>query len=112
MELSARLDGDDVLVVGLSQSCLDSTNAHDFYDAMRSLMPGRTRILVDLTGVTFVDASGLGALMSCLRHVHGCKGELRLCEMDRRVRVLFDLMRMQRVFNIQGSRGQALASFH
>ena len=77
-----------------------------------SLMQDRARVVLDMAGVKFVDSSGLGALISCLRQANGRKGDLRLCEMSRTVRALFELMRMHRVFNIHDTRADAVASFN
>ncbi len=45
----------------------------------QSLMQDRARVVLDMAGVKFVDSSGLGALISCLRQVNGRKGDFRLC---------------------------------
>jgi anti-sigma B factor antagonist len=111
MELNASIDGNDVLVIELREDNLDASNVREFRDAVQSLVQDRTRVVLDLSGVKFVDSSGLGALISCLRQQNGRKGDFRLCEMSRTVRALFELMRMHRVFNIFESRTDAVASF-
>lgn len=111
MELTGRIEGSDVLVIDLREDNLDASNVREFREAVQSLMQERTRVVLDMSGVKFVDSSGLGALISCLRQVNGRKGDFRLCEMSRNVRALFELMRMHRVFNIHDSRADAVASF-
>jgi anti-sigma B factor antagonist len=111
MELNGRIEGGDVLVLELREDNLDASNVREFRDAAQSLMQDRTRVVLDMAGVKFVDSSGLGALISCLRQANGRKGDFRLCEMSRTVRALFELMRMHRVFNIHDTRAEAVASF-
>ncbi len=111
MELNGRIEGHDVLVIELREDNLDASNVREFRDAVQSLMQERTRVVLDMAGVKFVDSSGLGALISCLRQANGRKGDLRLCEMSITVRALFELMRMHRVFTIHEARGDAVASF-
>jgi anti-sigma B factor antagonist len=111
MELNGRIEGADVLVLELREDNLDASNVREFRDAAQSLMHDRTRVVLDMAGVKFVDSSGLGALISCLRQANGRKGDFRLCEMSRTVRALFELMRMHRVFNIHDTRAAAVASF-
>jgi anti-sigma B factor antagonist len=111
MELTGRIEGADVLVIDLREDNLDASNVREFRDVVQSLMEGRNRVVLDMSGVTFVDSSGLGALISCLRQANGRKGDFRLCEMSRTVRALFELMRMHRVFSIHESRADAIASF-
>jgi anti-sigma B factor antagonist len=111
MELNGRIEGTDVLVIDLREDNLDASNVREFRDAVQSLIQDRTRVVLDLAGVKFVDSSGLGALISCLRQMNGRQGDLRLCAMSTTVRALFELMRMHRVFNIHATRAEAVASF-
>lgn len=39
---------------------------------------GKTRVVVDLSGVTFIDSSGLGVLLNAVRHLRGRSGRLVL----------------------------------
>lgn len=112
MELTGRIEDADVLVIELREDNLDASNVREFRDAVQSLIQDRTRVVLDMAGVKFVDSSGLGALISCLRQVNGRRGDLRLCEMSRTVRALFELMRMHRVFNIHDTRADAVGSFN
>jgi len=111
MELIGRVEGSDVLVIALREDKLDAVNVKEFKDAAQALIHGRTKVVLDMTGVTFVDSSGLGALISCLRELTAKKGDFRLCGMLPKVRALFELMRMHRVFSIYESRADAVASF-
>jgi anti-sigma B factor antagonist len=111
MELNGRVEGHDVLVIELRADNLDASNVREFRDAVQALMQQHTRVVLDMAGVKFVDSSGLGALISCLRQLNSRRGDFRLCEMSGTVRALFELMRMHRVFNIHDSRVDAIASF-
>ena len=111
MELASKIDGNNVLVLGLREENLDAGNVRDFKDAVQALIQNHTRVVLDLSGVKFIDSSGLGALISCLRSLNGRHGDFRLCEMSRTVRALFELMRMHRVFSIHASCEEAVRSF-
>jgi anti-sigma B factor antagonist len=111
VKLSGQIEGDDVLVLELRESTLDYTNVREFRGAALALIRDRPRVVLDVTGVRFVDSSGLGALIACLRHVRGSKGDMKLCSMSTRVRELFELLRMHQVFNIVEHRDEAVRSF-
>jgi anti-sigma B factor antagonist len=111
MELNGRLEDSGVLVLALREDNLDASNVREFKDAAVALIQDHTRVVLDLSGVKFVDSSGLGALISCLRQLNTRRGDFRLCEMSTTVRALFELMRMHRVFNIHESRQDAVRSF-
>ncbi|MFZ4478376.1 MAG: STAS domain-containing protein [Rhodoferax sp.] len=111
MELKGKIEDNDVLVIELNEENLDASNAREFRDAVQGMMHERTKVVLDMSGVKFVDSSGLGALISCLRLLNGRRGDFKLCAMSKTVRALFELMRMHRVFNIHDSRGEAVRSF-
>jgi len=62
-------------------------------------------LVIDLELVTFMDSSGLGALVSALKAVRGGDGELALCSITDQVRMLFDLTSMGSIFKIYSSVG-------
>jgi anti-sigma B factor antagonist len=100
-----------VTVVTLQGETLDASNAKALKtDLVPVLAPG-AKLVFDMKGVRFVDSSGLGALLSCLRQVHSSGGDLKLCEMGKAVRALFELVRMHRIFEIYNSRDEALRSY-
>lgn len=111
MELKGMEEANGVLVIELREDNLDASNVREFKDAVQAVIHDRTKVVLDMTGVKFVDSSGLGALISCLRLLNGRRGDFKLCGMSKTVRALFELMRMHRVFNILDSRDAAVRSF-
>lgn len=111
MELTVATEANDVLVIEMHEKQLDASNVREFRDAVQAMVRSSSRVVLDMSGVTFVDSSGLGALISCLRVLNARRGDLRLCAMNKSVRALFELMRMHRVFNIHETRADAVRSF-
>jgi anti-sigma B factor antagonist len=111
MELKGIIENNDVLVIELREDNLDASNVREFKDAIGAVIHERTQVVLDMSGVKFVDSSGLGALISCLRQLNGRRGDFKLCAMSKTVRALFELMRMHRVFNIHDTREEAVRSF-
>ena len=111
VNLRGQREANDVLVLELREVALDVKNVREFRNAAHALVRDTPRVVLDLTGVRFVDSSGLGGLISCLRHVRGNQGDMKLCSMSKPVRALFELTRMHRVFNIVETRDEAVRSF-
>ena len=111
MELSAEtVDG--VTVVTVRTDFLDANNSRPFKDKVLELLnPSSPRVLLDLTQVQFIDSTGCGALLACLRRLTELGGELKLCCITSPVRALFDLVRMSRILEIHKTRAEALRSF-
>jgi len=69
------------------------------------------RLVIDMSSVQFVDSSGLGVILSCLRQVTERGGDLKVCGLSKGVRALFELVRMHKVVEIYNTREEALAAF-
>jgi anti-sigma B factor antagonist len=99
------------VIVELPENSLDAANAQHFKSSVASLIQPGVKLIFDMGRTRFVDSSGLGAIVGCLRQVRAAGGELRLCAMTTPVRALFELVRMHKVFEILNSREEALRSF-
>ena len=111
MELQGRIEAEGVLVLELREDNLDASNVREFRELASALIQDHSRVVLDLAGVKFIDSSGLGALISCLRQLNGRRGDFRLCALSRTVQALFELMRMHRVFQIHATREDAVRSY-
>lgn len=69
---------------------------------------GDINLVINLSEVDFIDSSGLGVFVSCLRRVASRGGDLRLAEVREELRSTFELTRLTRVFNIEESEEEAL----
>ena len=111
MNLKSTILENGATVIDCQLENLDASNVRRFRDAIQPLLKDQTKIVLNMSQLKFVDSSGLGALISCLRDLNGRDGDLKLCEMTRSVRALFELMRMHRVFSIFETQDEAVASF-
>lgn len=99
---------DDVLVVTLFESRLDSYVATDFRDAMDAFInQGNDRIVLDLSKVEFVDSSGLGAIVTTQKRL-GRARDLVICGPNETVLRLFKLARLDKIFQIVATESEAL----
>jgi anti-sigma B factor antagonist len=98
-------------VVSLPIEELDASSSADFKRDMAGVIDTRAKLALDLSSLRFVDSSGLGAFLSCLRKLKAKGGDLKLFGMSTSVRAVFELVRMHRVFDIYATRADALAAF-
>jgi anti-sigma B factor antagonist len=104
-----EMDGVAVATVPVNE--LDAGNAADFKRDIAPILQVHARLVLDLGRLRFVDSSGLGAILSCLRQLTAKSGDLKLCAMSRQVRALFELVRMHRIFDIYATREEAVGAF-
>lgn len=104
-----NMDGVAVATVPVDE--LDASNSGEFKRDIAPVLQANTKLVLDLGRLRFVDSSGLGAMLSCLRQMTGKSGDLKLYGMSKQVRALFELVRMHRIFDIYGSRDEAVHAF-
>ncbi len=80
---------------------LDGTKAGHFRQEISNLVESNVDIvLIDFKDVTFMDSSGLGALVLALKTVRAAGGKLFICSVNEQIKMLFELTSMDRVFEI------------
>lgn len=102
---------DDVTVVLLPGKALDACNTKEFKSDIAPVLKAHTKMVFDMSQLRFIDSSGLGAFLSCLRQLNTKGGELKLCGMSKSVYQTFELVRMHRIFDIYSSKDEAVQAF-
>ncbi|MFH2000731.1 MAG: STAS domain-containing protein [Planctomycetota bacterium] len=101
----------DVVVAVIPGEELDASNMKEFKGAVESLLESNSKVVFDLSELQFVDSSGCGALLSCLRSMNASGGDLKLCSVTKQVRALFELIRMHHIFDILNTKEEAVRAF-
>jgi len=79
---------------------IDASVATEFKSKVIDLITaGDEKIVINLSDVDFIDSSGLGVLVLLLRKL-GPDGKIRLCKVNESVRSIFELTRLDEVFDI------------
>jgi anti-sigma B factor antagonist len=69
---------------------------------------GATELVLDLSGVTFIDSTTLGVLLGSMRRLREVDGQIRLVVPRPEIRRIFELTLLDRVFPLDESREDAL----
>jgi len=102
---------ENVTIIALVGAQLDASTAGEFNREITPVLEQHTQVIFDLSQLGFVDSSGLGSLLACLRHLQTKGGDLKLCGMSKSVRALFELVRMHRIFHIFETQTEAIRAF-
>lgn len=71
---------------------------------------GAQLVVVDLSGVTFIDSMALGVLLGAANRLRRHGGNLRLVVPSPQLRRVFEIAQLDRVFSLNRTREQALAT--
>jgi anti-sigma B factor antagonist len=100
----------NVLIAKVLESRITADVAARFKEELVGYVnTGNRAIVLDLSDVTFIDSSGLGALIASLKGM-GDGGELVLCGARDPVVDMFKLTRMNKVFRLFNSREEAIST--
>jgi anti-sigma B factor antagonist len=109
--LTIRHSG-DVAVLDICGRITLGESSGALRENMRTLMAeGHAKILLNLAGVTFVDSSGIGELVSGYVSVAHNGGRVKLCCLGKRVRDLLQVTRLYSVLDVYEWEEDALRSF-
>lgn len=70
---------------------------------------GKTVIVLDLSGVVFIDSTGLSVLLAGLRRVHQLEGRMAIVCASPTVLRLFEITKLDSTFDIFDDRPSAIA---
>ena len=107
MDLSHAQQG-DYRVVTVNASRIDASAALEFKDSMNTIDESNQKILLNLEHVKFIDSSGLGAVVSVMKHL-GKGRKMDICALTPTVDKVFHLTRMDSIFAIYATREQAIS---
>ncbi len=91
---------------------LDASSSKTVKETVKDLLEtGVCNMVLDMEGIDFIDSTGLGSLVAALRSVTNKGGEIKIAGLRERVRVIFELTRLHRIFDIYDNGVEAAASF-
>ena len=73
----------EITILQIEGDTLDASNATEFKNEINAILEqSQVKVLLDMQNLKFVDSSGLGAIISCLRKLKSVGGDLKLCQMS------------------------------
>lgn len=111
MSFTLRKDESGVVVLGVDGQLIVG-NRHELKQKiLEAVESGERKLLVDFSNTGYIDSSGLGVLVSLAKKLREEGGEMRLAALNPDLRTLFELTKLDTLFNITDSLDDALSSF-
>ena len=111
LDIQERQEGDVTVLTLTGQITLDDgdllfrKHVHDLLDQ------GRTKIVVDMAGVTYVDSAGVGMLAGKLKTVRERGGDLKLARLTSKGQRVLGMMKLLIAFETFDDDASAIKSF-
>jgi len=102
----------DVTILDLSGEVRIGEGSIALRDSIRGLADqGKTKLLLNLRGVKYIDSSGIGELIANYTTVTRQGGQLKLLNLTDRIQNLLVITKLLTVFDSYDSEAEALQSF-
>jgi anti-anti-sigma factor len=102
----------DVAILDLKGRIRISGGTLALHRSMRLLVEeGKTKILLNLAGVTHIDSTGLGELISSYVTLSNKGGQIKLVHLTKRLQDIMTITKLLTVFDVYDNEADALASF-
>ena len=72
---------------------------------------GAQQLVIDMAGVSFIDSSGLGALIGGLKAARLAGGDLRIARVGEQARLVLELTRLDRVLQTHATVEESVAGY-
>jgi len=106
MEVRTEQSG-QVSVVAVNGD-VDLSSSRSLQAELREVISGGpNRLIVDLSGVPYMDSSGVATLVEAMQLSRKKGTQLVLCSMSEKVQSIFEIARLDKVFTIVRDRGEA-----
>jgi len=103
---------DDVMVLELSGKIMGGPDFEKFKDEVTTVVDGGfKKVILDLSGVPWINSTGLGILITGYHSIKAAEGVLKICAVKERVLSIFYISQLQNIFDVYETREEALASF-
>ena len=110
MEISQR-DRDSIIILDI-QGEIDLYNAPEIKDTIQRLIEQQKyNIIINLEKVSYIDSSGIVALISSLSNLKKYQGGLKIINVYASVKKVFELTKLTSFFEIYESEDEAVAKF-
>jgi len=90
---------------------IDSKNSSELITSFALWQQQTSLFVFDCAMLDFIDSSGLGAIVSCLRKAIEHNGDLKLANLSPKVSMVFEITKAKKLFSMFPDTGSAIQSF-
>jgi len=111
MQIKETIEG-DVVILALRGNLMGDPETTEFREKVKNLVrDGFLKIVLDLSKIKWLNSSGLGALISAMATVNNNGGDMRIANVTEKIKSLFMITQLIKVFKTFESSERAVASF-
>jgi anti-sigma B factor antagonist len=107
-----RREVEDITVLSCDGRIDFGDDAGVLRTALKALIPGTPRVIIDLEHATHMDSGGLGVMVSLYCSAQAAGTEIKLANLGPRLKGVLQITKLVTVFEVYDTVEQAVAAFH
>lgn len=110
--MSVKMEMKNDLVVCFIDGEIDINTSPDIKKTFDKFLSKKSpKILINLAKVNYIDSSGLATLVEILKNMRSYGGKMKLCNMSAKVKGLFEITKLDKLFDIVSDEASAVSAF-
>jgi len=111
--MAVRVDVKNGLAVCYIEGEIDINTAPDIKKEFEKLLAKKTpRMIINFSRVNYIDSSGLATLVEILKHMRTYGGKMRLTNLSDKIKSLFEITKLEKLFEIMAREEEAISTFN
>jgi anti-sigma B factor antagonist len=110
LKLETRV-ADGVTVVSGAGRIVFGEEASALRDTLKKLLTTTKQIVLNLSGVSYIDSGGLGTLVGVYSSARAAGADIKLTGLGQRLRDVLSITKLATVFEVYDNEQQAIAAF-
>ena len=110
--MPVKIEPKEGLTVCYIDGEIDINSSPDLKKSFDKLIAKKTsKIVINLSRVTYVDSSGLATLVEILKNMRSYGGRMRLTNLSSKIKSLFEITKLEKLFEILANEEEAISTF-
>lgn len=111
--MAVKVETKNDLTVCYVDGEININSSPDIKKAFDKLISKKTpRVVINLSKVTYVDSSGLATLVEILKNMRSYGGKMRLTNLSSKIKSLFEITKLEKLFEIMADEADAIVNFN
>lgn len=107
-----KIENKNGLTVCHIEGEIDINSAPALKKSFDKILSSKTpKVIVNLSKVNYVDSSGLATLVEILKNMRSYGGRLRLTNLSAKIKSLFEITKLEKLFEIMADEQEAISTF-
>jgi len=103
---------DGITVVSCHGRIVLGEDSASLRDTLKQVLTSSREVVLNLSGVNYIDSSGLGTLIAVYSSARSAGADIKLAGLGQRLRDLLQITKLVTVFEVYDNEQQAIAAFH